>query len=247
MLQKLSVAGGMISLALMLISCSTAPPQAEVEPTEAPATEAPAPTVVPTLDLPVEELNQQMFEAIRNDDAEQLSLLIASGADLETEDPSTGATPLIIASYRGDVAVIEPLLAAGADINGTDRGGITPLMGAAQFGHAALIPILLEAGADLETPSSSGYQQNALHFAAQKGHPEVVEALLNAGANVDALENTHSTALMYAAYWGHTEVVEILLEHGADTTILDNGGQTAAEWADRRGFTEIAQLIETTE
>src|ERR671918_2084642 len=213
MLQKLSVAGGMISLALMLISCSTAPPQAEVEPTKAPATETPAPTVVPTLDLPVEDFNQQMFEAIRNDDAEQVSLLIASGADIETEDPGTGATPLIIASYRGDVAVIETLFSAGADVNSTDRGGITPLMGAAQFGHAALISILLEAGADLETLSSSGYHQNALHFAAQKGHPEVVEALLNAGANVDALEDTHSTALMYGAYWGHTEVVEILLEH----------------------------------
>jgi ankyrin repeat protein len=222
----------MIPLALLLISCSGAASQAEV---------------VPTLDLPVEELNQQMFEAIRADDSEQLSLLITSGAQIEVEDPDTGATPLVIASYRGDAAVIQTLLSSGADVNGTNRAGITPLMGAAQSGHAALIPILLEAGADPEILSSSGYHQNALHFAAQKGHAEIVEALLNSGANVDALENTHSTALMYAAYGGHTEVVKILLEKGADTTILDNGGHTAAQWAERQGFPEIAQLIGTTE
>jgi uncharacterized protein len=232
MLQYLSVAGGIISLALVLSSCSPATPPAEV---------------VPTLALPLDALNQQIFEVIRNDDAERLSLLIASGADIETEDPGTGATPLVIAAYRGNVAVIEMLLSAGADVQRANRGGITPLMSAAQSGHAALIPILLEAGADLETLSTSAYHQNALHFAAQKGYREVVEALLSAGANVDALENTHSTALMYAAYGGHTEVVEILLEHGADTTILDNGGHTAAEWAERQGFAEIAQLIESTE
>lgn len=261
MLQKRSIFGGMIFLALMLNSCSAALPQVAVEPTEARATELPAQTALPTeartteppaqtalptLDLPVKALNQQMFEVIRNDDAEQLSLLIASGADIETKDPFTGATPLIIASYRGNVAVIETLLSAKADVNSADRGGITPLMGAAQFGHAALIPILLKAGAKLETLSSSLNHQNALHFAAKDGHPEVVDALLNAGANVDALENTHSTALMYAAYWGHTDVVKILLEHGADTTIRDQVGYIAADWAKMRGFPEISQLIETS-
>src|SRR5688500_6951050 len=120
MMHKVSIAVGIVLLAFVLISCSPTPPQVEVASTSMPPTETPAPTVVPTLDLSIEELNEQMFEAIRNDDAEQVALLIASGADLETRDPDTDATPLVIASYRGDMAVVETLLAEGADVNSAD-------------------------------------------------------------------------------------------------------------------------------
>ena len=207
-----------------------------------------APAASPTPTLEPQALQAALFEAVRNDDADQVALLIASGADVEARDPDTDATPLVIASFRGNIAVVEMLLAAGADVNSADRSGFTPLIGAAQFGHATLIPILVEAGADLEALSITENQKAALHFAAKNGHAAVVEALLNAGADVNVLvKSTHSTALMNAAYQGHMDVVKILLEHGADTTVLDDVGHTASYWADTRGFKEIAQLIEKTE
>jgi ankyrin repeat protein len=217
-----------------------------------PAAPTTVPTAVPTatsIPDPTPTLDPQaaLFEAVRTDDIDATAALIAAGADIEARDPDTDATPLVIASFRGNIAVVEMLLAAGADVNSADRSGFTPLIGAAQFGHATLIPILVEAGADLEALSITDNQKAALHFAAKNGHAAVVEALLNAGADVNVLvKSTHSTALMNAAYQGHMDVVKILLEHGADTTVLDDGGRTASYWADTRGFKEIAQLIEKT-
>jgi ankyrin repeat protein len=203
------------------------------------------PAALPTPTLEPQALQAALFEAVRTDDIDAAVALIAAGADIEARDPDTDATPLVIASFRGNIAVVEMLLAAGADVNSADRSGFTPLIGAAQFGHATLIPILVEAGADLEALSITENQKAALHFAAKNGHAAVVEALLNAGADVNVLvKSTHSTALMNAAYQGHMDVVKILLEHGADTTVLDDGGHTASYWADTRGFKEIAQLIE---
>src|SRR5688500_16413041 len=68
MIHRFSSSVGIIVLVFVLSSCSSAPPQVEVASTNVPPTETASPTLVPTLDLPAEELNEQMFEAIRADD-----------------------------------------------------------------------------------------------------------------------------------------------------------------------------------
>ena len=39
-----------------------------------------------------------------------------------------GSTPLMYAAYRGYVACVKELIAAGADVNQTDDNGCTPLV-----------------------------------------------------------------------------------------------------------------------
>lgn len=88
--------------------------------------------------------------------------LLAGGADVDAKS-NGGGTPLHEASARcwdhavvvelllaggcasrnGHVAVVEPLLAWGADIYAKDRAGKTPRDIAARFGRAAVVEVLL--------------------------------------------------------------------------------------------------------
>ena len=127
------------------------------------------------------------------------------------------------------IAVVERLLKAGADINmkRDDRLSSTPLplMIAVEYGLNAMVELLLKSGANVEGKNSQGY--TALMIAARDGKDALVDILLTAGSQVDAEENIGMTALIISAYKGHTAVVDLLLKAGADANHRNNGGQTA--------------------
>ena len=88
----------------------------------------------------------------------------ASLGSTSADGRSEECNPLATASLHGRAAVVERLLAAGADVNGrhtTFLGGkhrvtCTPLMMAAWGGHAEIIERLLAAGADAGATDSDG-------------------------------------------------------------------------------------------
>ncbi|WP_169170024.1 hypothetical protein [Acidovorax sp. SRB_24] len=55
--------------------------------------------------------------------------------------------PLLLATARNRVAIGQALIAAGADVNLPDHGGVAPLRHAEQRGHSALAALLRAAGA----------------------------------------------------------------------------------------------------
>ncbi len=68
-----------------------------------------------------------------------------------------GMTALHWAASRGDAALAQMLLSAGANIRATTRlGGITALHMASQGGHAQVVAALIAAGADSEHHHDDG-------------------------------------------------------------------------------------------
>lgn len=107
-----------------------------------------------------------------------VAILLRAGGD---PNASGGvSTPLIEASSRGKTDIARQLLAAGADVNGTDGTGRTPLMAAAELGAVDLLQVLLEAGADVNMRSKLG--TTALGQAEQAQQQQVISLLTESGA-----------------------------------------------------------------
>lgn len=75
----------------------------------------------------------------------------------------------------GDKNGLRLLLASGADVNQTNRGGQTPLVLAIVSGHVRLLPLLLEAGANPLLRDSTGL--NAIEWAERKGLSDIAKQL----------------------------------------------------------------------
>ena len=158
----------------------------------------------------------EFFERSTVEDA---TACLAAGADVHARD-ERDLTPLHWAAARTlDPAVLEALLAAGAepDARGSDAViGITPLHAAAEGNeNPAALRVLLAAGADPIARGSDG--RTPLHLAAQQnGNPEIVEELLAAGANLEARDDDGRTPLYRATEERNAAAVGVLLAVGAE-------------------------------
>lgn len=121
-------------------------------------------------------------------DLDMADLLIRAGANVKAAN-RFGVTPLSIACLNGSAAMIEKLVAAGADPNAplSDLGE-TPVMMAARTGNAAAVKVLLDHGASVNVKEKSK-GQTALMWAASERHPAVVKLLIESGADINARSN----------------------------------------------------------
>ncbi|XP_029379451.1 ankyrin repeat- and BTB/POZ domain-containing protein 3-B isoform X1 [Echeneis naucrates] len=161
----------------------------------------------------LQDLGFRMLSCGRTDMVKQaVNLLGPDGINSMSEQ---GMTPLMYACVRGDEAMVQMLLDAGADINSEVPNSVHK--------HPSVFPETRQA-----TP---------LTFAVLHGHVPVVQLLLDAKANVegslqDGMENYTETPLQLAAAAGNFELVSLLLERGADPmmgTMYRNGISTAPQ------------------
>lgn len=115
-----------------------------------------------------------------------------------------GDTLLHVAAAGFRAAMVETLLAAGADIHARNRRGATALHYAADTNHdddqaqAATIAVLLKAGADPDARDKGGTAP--LHRAVRTRGVAAVRALLDGGADA-ALRNGGGSSPLDLAQW----------------------------------------------
>ncbi len=85
-----------------------------------------------------------------------MQLLIAAGANTDTQSSICKETPLYIAAYNGHIAVAKLLLDAEANKNAQTSKKRTPLHIAAEKGHTEIAQILIAAGAKIEAQDENG-------------------------------------------------------------------------------------------
>lgn len=117
--------------------------------------------------------------------------------------PFPGATPFLLAAMAADVDVMRVLAEGGADPNLAADDGTTPLMLAAGLGRYMAETLVTEA--------------RSLAAAA---------LAIELGADVDAANETGSTALHGAAHVKSDALVRLLVEHGASLDPVNARGQT---------------------
>lgn len=125
-----------------------------------------------------------------------------------------GATPFWIAAKNVNVAVMEQLIAGGADMTLTNNNMTTPLMAAAGLSQ-------------IQGPRAQ--RGDVSQFYSNWGESDALDSvthLLDRGADVNATNASGQTALHGAAYMGGDTVVDLLLRRGARIDVQDAQGQT---------------------
>jgi cytochrome c len=127
------------------------------------------------------------------------------------------AAELHDAARRGDLATVERLLAAVAQVDATDGGGATPLYLAAGEGHAAVVTRLLAAGGNPRRQALGpfGSTGTPIHAAVRYGHLDVVRVLLEAGVDPNLPDDGVGPPLHTALRRGQVAIAELLRSSGA--------------------------------
>ena len=129
-----------------------------------------------------------------------------------TRNTPTQEQKLRSAALNGDLATVEKLIQAGANVNQAGNDGETALIFAAWDGNTALVTALLAAqGIEVNQADKDG--KTALFAAARKGHTEVVTALLNGGANANAFDIRGENSVDAAIRNNHHNIANILTQH----------------------------------
>ena len=132
------------------------------------------------------------------------------------------------AAARGSLAMVELLLARGADATriGVGRWVL----------HPGLAPLLASHGAAIDS-SGSWIGACCTGNQGRKDDPEYVRALLHHGASANDRRSgvgaRNATALHFAVRAGFLGTIEVLLEHGADVNARDSQGRTPLDWLDQ--------------
>jgi serine/threonine-protein phosphatase 6 regulatory ankyrin repeat subunit B len=158
-------------------------------------------------------------------------------------------TPLTLAVYSRNDAVVELLLRHGARLDARDVDHATALHWAlphwteqslkipkfdptlvtqAKCGlpvNSNIVKMLVEAGADLEAKNAMG--ETPLTCAAINGSESAVRLLLEKGVNVESRDKLGSVPLLLAPSKGYMAVVCLLLEYGASIDSTNANGDTA--------------------
>jgi len=153
-------------------------------------------------------MSTELLNAVLAGDVATAAALLKNGADCNSKNEA-GAPVLMLAAGAGNLALVEVLIKADAEVDATDAHGWTALM-------KALF----------------NYEQN-------RGFPDVVSELIKAGANIEHQVSYGTRPLMIAAGYGEARVVEVLLAAGVDVGATNEGGRTAKTIAETKDYVEV--------
>jgi uncharacterized protein len=160
--------------------------------------------------------------------------LVAAGADVNAHSrlSSHTETPLHWAASSDDVAVLDALLDAGADIEATGAvlGGGSPLADACGFGNWAAARRLVERGA-----------RTRLSEAAALGLFDRVKAFFAEGSGPDPEVVTQ--AFWSACHGGQRVTAQYLLERGADLNWIGWEEKTPLDVVDESAAPDLAAWL----
>ena len=152
-----------------------------------------------------------------------------------------GTTALMVASYRGDIDILQLLIASKANLNLQTSTGWTALMYATLLGNGGVIDLLLEHNADIDKKKFSN-QATALTYACSTGDTMAVKKLMKKYNDLGKKE-VGPTPLYVASQNGQLPIVEQLLKTKVDPNIPMDNGETPLYIASKNGYLRIVKQL----
>ena len=197
-----------------------------------------------------------IHDAARKGDVKKIKELLASDPKLVSDRDKSGDTPLHQAALHGQLAVVQVLIDAGADVNA--RNNYPPFIPDdlnkeySTSNHQDPIILLHSQSADVSNELNTqgvttkelknGYTPLDLaEFA--NNHNKMVQLLIAHGADVNLQAASGATPLFWAVMRDQKDDARFLLDHNANPNLADAYGDTILDCAVRLGFQSMVELL----
>ena len=190
-----------------------------------------------------------LIHSVENKDTSCMDILLSAGADTKAKNVRD-RNALTNAMYSwANALCIEPLLAAGIDVNTRTRNGFSPLSIAVVRNSCDSIATLLRCGAHIESADNAG--DTALMESLFFNSDDALKLLLDSGADYTKIDSYGDPFLHDVAIYGGLRTIEIVHEANLrDLNIhaTNKSGKTAHELARSRegtpdGFVEAFEIM----
>lgn len=185
-----------------------------------------------------------LLAAIESEEEEVVERLLSAGANPKLR--GTGEEgydyPLHAAARSGALAILQQLMAAGAEVNRTGGKHGSALHAAIEGSSLPCVEYLLDHGAEanLEDPEKG----TPAIFAAKTDDVEILKAIVNHGGNANFTDENHRSLLAHAITWKVDEVTEFLIGlESIDLSSKDILDWSPLFWAVRTGSPYVLELI----
>ncbi|MBL4900713.1 MAG: ankyrin repeat domain-containing protein [Colwellia sp.] len=158
--------------------------------------------------LAANNLNQQLFDAASNGNANSVNELLNKGADFNWKS-NKNITTAMVASLNGHIDIIKIFLEKG----GVRHAGSIFSM-ALDNNHSDIAILLLNSGLNPDTEFRLGL--TLMIMAIQENNSLVVKALLQKGANIENNSMQGMTPLAHAIVGGKIKIAKELIKYGAN-------------------------------
>jgi ankyrin repeat protein len=151
--------------------------------------------------------SQDIFDVCRSGNLEKLKALYEINPDTLNSVNENGFSPLIIATYRNQLKVVDFLLKNNADVNFDSPEG-TALLGACYKGNFDIVELLIANKANVNV--LGGNNISPLIFAVQSKNKKLVKILVQNGADQTIKDSAGRTAKDYAMLLELKDIAELL-------------------------------------
>jgi len=201
-------------------------------------------------------LSDVIRDAAAEGDAEVVRFALTRGADANAAT-SWGKTPLMEAAEHHHEDIVRILHRAGADLELTDEDGRTALFHAAAPESLVSFELAMDhyvewlqslarleaQGKSLDTPEIQALRETQPYRYFPSDNTETLECLIELGAELEATDDTGSTALLTACRCGRPVQVAALIRLGANREHRDHNQQTAIDQVGQHHNPYLAEQI----
>lgn len=191
-----------------------------------------------------------IHKAVIDRNTEMVQLLVERGIDVSSKTANGGQTPLILATQRQLIPLVELLMTNGdAALHLRDDRGKTPMYySTIGDGSVEICKIFLDTGLPVNNIVCTETNRTALHSAVCSHNKELIELLVLKGADLSA-KDCKGNAPFHLLLENGSNVndgnliflVKTLIEHGADTKLANSQSETPLEIAIKKCSTNFVK------
>lgn len=165
---------------------------------------------------------------------------IKNGADVDDRN-ELGQTALMLASYLGELEVVNNLINSQASVKNKSRDGKFPIHYAIMSANQEVVQAILQAGGKNNGKDSDG--NSPFLLGVSRGNLVILKLLMEYDPILNIRNKNGEGAIAQAVRTGNLEMVKFLIENGLDPKVIDYNGKSCLDLAIKMNNSALIEYL----